>query len=360
MKIRSFIYVLLSTLICASVFCSCSDDEPQTPNIGYFFKKTKPSNCVYWQGSLVPIDNVKNQVLELVGTQPKHPVSVTVDRQGSLKKALKSQTNGMDALIVNGPINYDDMRYMVSCAEQHYLINLDLSNATIENNTISECAFMSVDFFETEDGAKMMYSHYCPIFHIKFPNTLETIGFRAFCNVMLSDLQLPGSLRIIDSEAFRGIMLLGGDLIIPKGVKYMGTGVFYNCTNIFNATLDKISIPGSLKDIPNDAFMYADCEHMILNEGIENIYHTAFSNAASLSNITLPSTIKYLEYLCFGDMPGLNNLFCRCATPPEVETAFILDITESMNLYVPVGAGELYKNTSPWNKFTKIIESSDL
>mgnify|MGYP002869084204 CR=1 FL=1 len=66
----------------------------------------------------------------------------------------------------------------------------------------------------------------------------------------------------------------------------------------------------------------------------------------------------YAFYYC----SGLNNIKSKITEPQNVEYGgnFVFsNVPTSANIYVPVGTGDLYRATSPWSRFTNIIELVD-
>ncbi|MGN0245114.1 MAG: leucine-rich repeat domain-containing protein [Lachnospiraceae bacterium] len=121
----------------------------------------------------------------------------------------------------------------------------------------------------------------------------DTIGYKAFyCDSAISNIQIPGSVRKIDSFAFSRSGLT--EIDIPYGVTKIGNAAFYHCDN-----LEKVTIPNSVSEIGEDAFSYtkwldnwyhsddAD-DFLIVGDGILLAYK---GNAAT---INIPSGVKQI------------------------------------------------------------------
>lgn len=121
----------------------------------------------------------------------------------------------------------------------------------------------------------------------------DTIGYKAFyCDSAKSNIQIPGSVRKIDSFAFSRSGLT--EIDIPYGVTKIGNAAFYHCDN-----LEKVTIPNSVSEIGEDAFSYtkwldnwyhsddAD-DFLIVGDGILLAYK---GNAAT---INIPSGVKQI------------------------------------------------------------------
>ncbi|MBQ1171197.1 MAG: leucine-rich repeat domain-containing protein [Lachnospiraceae bacterium] len=121
----------------------------------------------------------------------------------------------------------------------------------------------------------------------------DTIGYKAFyCDSAISNIQIPGSVKKIDSFAFSRSGLT--EIDIPYGVTKIGNAAFYHCDN-----LEKVTIPNSVSEIGEDAFSYtkwldnwyhsdASDDFLIVGDGILLAYK---GNAAT---INIPSGVKQI------------------------------------------------------------------
>ena len=119
----------------------------------------------------------------------------------------------------------------------------------------------------------------------------DTIGYKAFyCDSAISNIQIPGSVKKIDSFAFARSGLL--EINIPYGITKIGNAAFYHCDH-----LEKVTIPNSVSEIGEDAFSYtkwldnwyhsddAD-DFLIVGDGILLAYK------GNANSINIPSGIK--------------------------------------------------------------------
>jgi len=130
----------------------------------------------------------------------------------------------------------------------------------------------------------------------------------AFCHCTgLTSVEIPSSVKVIDSYAFAGCTGLTS-VEIPSSVKEIGFNAFYSCTG-----LTSVEIPSSVAVI--DGYAFADCDNL------KCIY----------SFIDKPAYVKLGE-----------NVFDYNAT-----------------LYVKKGLKEVYQLADGWNKFKDIKEMTD-
>lgn len=86
---------------------------------------------------------------------------------------------------------------------------------------------------------------------ICFPETIEKIGDRAFCNCKgLKKLVIPGTVKVIGVAAFSSCSNLE-DLVIEEGVEKTSTYSFYNC-----AKLNSVTLPNSVTPHGEDGLFW--------------------------------------------------------------------------------------------------------
>lgn len=80
------------------------------------------------------------------------------------------------------------------------------------------------------------------------------------------------------------------------------------------------------------------------------------AGCAKLESVTLPASVKDIEWNAFGSCPSLKSLEMLSETPPECDPSFREDIYSNVTLYVPVGAKDAYESVEPWKNFAHIEE----
>ena len=177
-----------------------------------------------------------------------------------------------------------------------------------------------------------LYEHRTKVKSIVFEGNIESIGtlfFRGF-NSYNYDLELPKSLKYIGEEAFNSFRG-SGDLVIPEGVTYVGLGAF------MGARFDSIRVPSTMVN-SNYAMDWVYVQNIYVSENnpqycdVDGVFATkdkttlisfprartgeytvdkcfteigdnAFENS-SLTNVTIPETVKYIRSRAFDEFSG--------------------------------------------------------
>lgn len=127
------------------------------------------------------------------------------------------------------------------------------------------------------------------------PDGMTEIKYGPFNRSFLKKIVIPGSVKIIGHNAFRGCDGLE-ELIISSGVEEIMEAAFLGCDN-----LKRIVLPSSIKLIGSEAFAYCEnLEEIVIQNGVEDIGYNAFSYNNHLTSITVPVTVKNARRICDG------------------------------------------------------------
>jgi len=173
--------------------------------------------------------------------------------------------------------------------------------------------------------------------HIKFPKTLEFIGWKNFLGCRkITGIDLPDGLKFIGGSAFEGCIGIT-KLAIPARVEYIGTKAFYGCSSI----KDNLVFPATLKQLRYEAFQ--NCIKLqSINLGsataLETIERGAFYNCKGIKGqVRIPDAVTTVEKEAFYSCDSINSLHIGASLEEIGEDAFL---------------------TFPWRNLTAITVSS--
>ena len=192
------------------------------------------------------------------------------------------------------------------------------------------------------------YSQDCS--EVVLPNTIKSIGKRAFVYSKIKRINLPEGLETIDDEAFRDCSSL--ELAeLPSTVKHLGNKAFDRCGSITISELPEsietlgssvfgglispkkmksFTLPDNLTEIPDSMFhdrwglkelhlpanlkkigkasvTWSYITELNLPDGVTEIADEAFYGNNRLKKVTLPKSLKSIPYYAFA-YTGIDNL----------------------------------------------------
>jgi len=147
---------------------------------------------------------------------------VELARSGTLKTML--QNNQVIKLIVSGPISSTDLTYMKQLVNKENLQSIDLEQSKI--STMPNSVFQNVK----------------KIVCFKLPLSLTSISSTLFSGSSIKFVEIPDNVTSVGGDAFAYCSSLA-TVVIGKGVKTMGQGVFYGSGNIKEAYVKALTPP---------------------------------------------------------------------------------------------------------------------
>lgn len=131
---------------------------------------------------------------------------------------------------------------------------------------------------------------------------------------------------------------------------------FQNCIH-----LAEVETYAKINSIPNNTF--ANCsslQEIIVPNSVTYIGSNAFQGCAALKTIDLGCYLESIGASAFEDCAELMTLNLRSANPPKYATGFSSTQYINMNINVPKGSADNYKNAEPWKNFWNLNEKDNL
>ncbi len=200
------------------------------------------------------------------------------------------------------------------------LVTLDLSKATLPNDTLPADAF---------NGEYTPQGKLSNLVAVTLPDNLAGVGDHAFQNTGLSSVTIPGSVDTIGEDAFADCAQLAS-VTIKAGVQTIGQGAFHGCPALNSVTIEdgvtsiepwafdncsaltSVTIPGSVDTIGEDAFRNCSAlTSVIIEDGVKTIERGAFYDCSALTTVDIPNTVTSIGQDAFRrsgltsvDIPG--------------------------------------------------------
>lgn len=133
-------------------------------------------------------------------------------------------------------------------------------------------------------------SSYNRLSRVIIPNSVKSIGARAFAGAKFSYVTIPSSVEYIGESAFYGCdSLVSVD--IPDSVVTLERMAFYDCSN-----LKQIRIGNAITTLERSVF--SSCESLSdveIGSGVVHIDNNAFSGCISLKEISIPNNVMTIS-----------------------------------------------------------------
>lgn len=233
------------------------------------------------------------------------------------------------------------------------------------------------------------YANHNNTVHIQLPNSIKTIEDAAFAidkdlmwwhagSYSLRTIDLGDSLVTIGESAFEAGSANCSlqEISIPNTVTTIGQKAFYNCYSLERVTLsnslkriephtfgnctslEMIEIPPSVDVISNGAFSNSGIKYAIMHDSLKVIGRSAFYKCSQLQYVTIPSSVNIIEYFAFGECNNLTDVNVYHTSPIDIsENAFGSNVYNNATLHVPIGCAQAYRDAQEWQKFVHIVDN---
>ena len=167
------------------------------------------------------------------------------------------------------------------------------------------------------------------------PISVTTIGDYAFHKCFLfTSITLPDNLTTIGDYAFSSCSF--HYIALPNGLQSIGNYAFFNCH------IENIALPTGLQSIGEGAFVNCDLPRITIPNGITEIKRSTFENCDNLEEVVLPASINHIGEAAFQDCQALKYIICHPTNPPSIGSTTFLDLTQYIDVYVPMGKSSAY------------------
>ena len=273
--------------------------EMYSNHVGYMFGDEQYSN------SYAAYDSVSEKTYYL----PKSLKTVTLTKQ--INNNNFENAEGIENIIIKGTV--ETTEYPDNFAKNCKSLKSVLSENTYKITRIGSYAFFSCvgleNFVIPENVAEIDTSAfgYCEFSGVQLPESLKTIGVRAFENCLnITSIVIPDSTETIDSFAFGGCSNLVDVTVqenLPGVHKYAFKGAKYEYNNTSPEEDDDfvVTTDGTLI-----AYFGTD-ENIVVPDGVKQI-GKSFANKEFIKSITLPDTLEAIDRRAFDNCKGIKEL----------------------------------------------------
>ena len=229
----------------------------------------------------------------------------------------------------------------------------DNCNAIIKTSTntlIQGCKTTIIPNSVTSIGDRAFYG--TSLNSITIPNSVKSIGDHAFYCTGIDSITIPNSVIIIGNFAFCLCRRLTS-VVIPNSVTSIG-----NCAFAQDTGITSITIPNSVKSIGYSAFENCvSLTSITIPDSITKIRNSTFRGCTGLTSITIPNSVTSIESYAFVNCTGLHKLIMRTLEKPSVDKYPFMN-TSIDSVYVPCGTKDAYIG---WSGFSadKFVEMCD-
>lgn len=213
------------------------------------------------------------------GCKALKSVSFPKDLQ-SIKVYAFNGCSSLETVEIPGNVLTIESGAFVDCGIRHLVLGEGIS--TINDGVFTGCQQLST---------------------VQFPSTMKHIG--GFSNTSLTEINLPGSVETIGTNAFSNCNKLTKiDLS-----QYTALDSIYNYAFAYCKSLETVILPKGLKGLGESAF--SECnklKYLTLSASLDTIHEKTFYNCDSLRTVTIPEGVKRINAFAFYSCDSLTTL----------------------------------------------------
>lgn len=173
----------------------------------------------------------------------------------------------------------------------------------------------------------------------------------------LEKIEIPGNIKEIPEKTFAGCSSLS-NVILHEGLLTIKSEAFSD------VPISSISLPNSVVELGRRCLYGNNLISIVINDNIKKIDDEAFYSS-TLTKVVFGRSVEYIGGSVFGNS-SLQEIVCRIINPENckvaIHSSYRVEETFSTNnytwatLYVPYGTIEKYKTYDPWYNFVTIVE----
>jgi len=197
----------------------------------------------------------------------------------------------------------------------------------------------------------------CPkLTNVTLAEGLQSLPVGAFCSSSkysdssLISITIPSSIKKLPDYTFSGCKNLK-DITMTNGTKELGSQVFNN-TAIENIDF----LPESITTIGQEDFNC--CEKLTtatFKEGVKQVDKYVFGKCKALKEVWFPATLANMGIVVFGNCTALEAIHFKSSTPATLTKGSEYDtfslMPETTKIYVPSANLDAYKSADVWKKY---------
>ena len=237
------------------------------------------------------LSNGTVKIVQYTGTEAK----VTIPTKIAGKTVTVIGGGAFTDCVCTNPVGW----YGAQGNEKVQTVTIPKTVTAIQYGAFYNCKTLKTVTFEKDSQLKTIEGlafQLSGLTQIIIPNKVTDIGIGVFDSCYkLSDVKLGTGLSEIPEYTFYGCDALA-EIQIPDNIKAIKFGAF------LNSGLVEITIPDSVTELGERAFMYCDkLQKVWIGEGITEIGEAAFWNAEKLSSVHFPLSLEVIGDNSFDD-----------------------------------------------------------
>ena len=234
-----------------------------------------------------------------------------------------------------------------------------LNSVTIPNSVtkIGFRAFQNTVWYDNQADGILYLDNCClgykgdkPTGSLSLKEGTRLIGDNAFFYCFgLTSVTIPNSVTTIGDKAFSATGL--NSVTIPNSVSSIGHSAFSDCYG-----LTSVAIPNSMTSIGERVFGYCiGLTSVIIPNSVTSIGDYAFYGCTGLTSITIPNYVTTIGHWSFCGCTGLTSVKSLNTIPPMCDWNSFSHAYDAI-LFIPEGSKDAYNTADGWKDFAKIQE----